>query len=317
VGCLANVIILTDLLASLMQTVGLPAALYGSRAAVTSLLCVGVIYPLCSLTDLKALQGTSLLGLVGQIIAMAVVGVRVADKAYLPGGRFATTAAVVKDVAREGPVVLRWAVFASLLSYCFVTHYNAPKYRAELENNTPARIGQLVGLSYLGAALFYSASLYLGIAAFGPACKPYLISNLSPADPLASIARVAIASSILASTPLMFMNVRNWLVGIAKKRLPAVGGVKRMAALLVLTMGALATRLTDIGKIGSVAGAIFGTNMMFTFPPIMYARALQQDATRTGKPLRRWVVGVHGLLALCGAALSAVAAYHSILQCFR
>jgi amino acid permease len=249
---------------------------------------------------------------------MAVVGVRVLDKAYLPGGKFATVgSAAVTEVVREGPEVLRWAVFASLLSYCFVTHYNAPKYRAELEDNTPKRVGQLVTLSYLGAAVFYSASLYLGIAAFGSACKPYLISNLSPADPLASIARVAIASSILASTPLMFMNVRNWLVGIAKERLPIVGGTKRMAALLVLTMGALATKLTDIGKIGSVAGAIFGTNMMFTFPPIMYARARQQEASRTGKPLRSWIVGVHGLLALCGAALSAVAAYHSVLQCFR
>eukprot|EP00598_Pedospumella_elongata_P011070 CAMPEP_0185007624 /NCGR_PEP_ID=MMETSP1098-20130426/87623_1 /TAXON_ID=89044 /ORGANISM="Spumella elongata, Strain CCAP 955/1" /LENGTH=45 /DNA_ID= /DNA_START= /DNA_END= /DNA_ORIENTATION= len=40
-------------------------------------------------------------------------------------------------------------------------------------------------LAYLGAAVFYIASMWLGIRAFGATCKPYLLNNLSPQDPLA------------------------------------------------------------------------------------------------------------------------------------
>lgn len=327
IGCLANTIVLTELFAGLLQAAHFSSAVYGSRNAVAFILCSCIIFPLCSLENLKSMQGTSILGLVGQLVAMAVVGVRVLDKSYLAGGKFAAAAtssgvgvgaaASIAAVAAKRPSLLRWFTFASLVSYCLMTHYNAPKYLAELENNTPRRTVQLIGVSFASAAAFYAVSMYLGLAAFGPAVKPYLINNLSAGDPLASVARLAIAASILASTPLMFMNVRNWLVSVARKRLPVLGHTQRMAGVLVIAMGALATRLTDIGKIGSLTGAVLGANVMFTLPPVMYIAALRKRAVQNGKPVNKVVVGVNTVLAACGAAFSVIATYHSMISFFR
>jgi amino acid permease len=320
VGCVANTIILTDLLSGLMQTAGAPAYIYANRNVVAMLLCAGVLYPICSLPDLRALQGTSLLGLIGQLVAMAVVGVRMLDKSYLPGGKFAVAAAeqLHQHVATQStPVLMRWFAFISLVCFCNVTHYNAPKYLTELLDNSRSRTAQMVGFSYLSAVLIYVASMYLGVAAFGGAVKPYLLSNLSARDPLAVVARLSVAASILASTPLMFMGVRNWLVGVAQRHAPALGGTKRMAGALVFTMGALATRLTDIGKIGSLLGALFGTTTMFTCPAIMYIGALRKRAKATGVEPNRVVLGLNYVLAACGAALCSVATYNSISILFK
>lgn len=319
IGCLSNTIVLTDLFSGIMQSLKFPHFIYSSRSAVAFLISSCIIYPLCSLPNLSALQGTSLLGLIGQIVAMLVVGVRVMDKSYLPGGFYAALTAVQNSApakALASPGIFQWFIFTSLLSYCYVTHYNAPKYFNEMEDNSPPKMIQMISGAYLGAAAFYAVSLWLGIKAFGAACKPYLLNNLSAQDPLSAVARLSIAASILASTPLMFMNVRNNLITIAKKRMPILGGLRPMTAFLVLGMGAMASKLTDISVIGSIAGGILGTNMMYTLPPVMYLRALQKQAHATGKkvsPLKSLMLGT---MAACGAFVSAVGTYNSVKTLF-
>ena len=338
IGSLACTIVLTDLLGGILQGLNFPAAVSENRVAVVLLLCGCVLFPLCSLQDLKALQSTSLLGLAGQLVAMAVVALRVLDKSYLSGGIYAVSAPVLSTSALSttsvsatalvnaaanaitAPLesnIYRWFVFTSLLSYCYVTHYNAPKYYTEMESPTSTRMYSMTLLAYLGAAVFYIASMWLGIRAFGATCKPYLLNNLSAQDPLALLARVAIALSVLATTPLMFMNVRNTLIGQAHVHVPVLASVKPMTAALVLCMGLLATQVTDISVIGSIAGGLLGTNMMFTIPPIMYLQALRKKAQKVNATVAWPTVLVHVSLALVGAILSAVGTYHSVIVLFK
>lgn len=319
IGCLSNTIVLTDLFGGIMQSMKIPGVIYNSRTTVAMLISTVILYPLCSLQNLSALQGTSLLGLVGQLIAMFAVGVRVMDKSYLPGGVYAALSAVQNSAPAAriaSPGIFKWFIFTSLLSYCYVAHYNAPKYYKELENNTASQMIRLVSGAYLGSAVFYAVSLWLGVLAFGASCKPYLLNNLSAQDPLSVVARLAIAASILASTPLMFINVRNNLVTIAEKRLPVMGGVKAMTAFLVLGMGALASKVTDISVSGSIAGGILGTNMMYTLPPVMYLRALQKQAKIAGPKVSRLKTLMLVTMAACGAFISAVGTYNSVRTLF-
>jgi len=332
IGCLASTIVLTDLLGGILQSLRLPAALGENRVAVVLMLCGFIIYPLCSLQDLRALQNSSLLGLAGQLLAMAVLALRVYDQSYLPGGVYnvplmetpmptALTQLPVSALQNSlvevvPPTLSRWFVFTSLLSYCYVAHYNAPKYYAEMENPTSGRVLGMTLTAYIGSAVIYAASMWLGVRAFGADCKPYLLNNLSPTDPLAVIARVSIATSILAATPLMFMNVRNWLISLAHQRMPVLAGVRPMTAALVLAMGALATQITDISVIGSIAGGLFGTNMMFTIPPIMYIRALKQKALQTNTTVSSPTIVVNTVLAMMGAVLSVVGTFHSCKALF-
>lgn len=321
IACLANTIVLTDLLAAILQSLNFPLALCENRVAVAMLLCGFIIYPLCSVQDLKALQSSSILGFAGQVVAMVVVAVRAADKSYLPGGMYAVEQMHIPQVVAEsgeaGASLFRWFVFTSLLSYCFVAHYNAPKYFTDMENPTQSRMMRMTLAAYLGAAVFYALSMWLGVMAFGSTCKPYLLNNLAPRDPLSMAARISVAASILASTPLMFMNVRNWLINASQQSFPVLASTKPMAAALVIAMGVLATQFTDISVLGSVAGGLLGTNMMFTIPPIMYIRALQKRSAKTGSPVPLSVLVVNVGISLAGFILSAVGTFHSVKVLFR
>ena len=147
ISCLANIIVLTDVLKLILRVIGAPFILYENRVAVIGLLCSLILYPICTVKDLSGLKSISLIGLLGQAIATLSLGLRLFDKSYGVGGKYLATAnigQVAKDyISKEGSRALlatgtpaspaaavgtvdisKWFVLASLLSYCFVTHYN-------------------------------------------------------------------------------------------------------------------------------------------------------------------------------------------------
>lgn len=131
VSCLANVIVLTDILGLLFKSVGLPVAVYANRNLVITLLSAVVLFPLCIQSNLSGLKSVSTLGLAGHLLAMGALVVRLLDKSYLPGGQFYKSLlaipAVVNSPASNAAAavsVAKWSTLASLLSYCYVTHYN-------------------------------------------------------------------------------------------------------------------------------------------------------------------------------------------------
>ena len=128
VSCLASSIVLTDILGLVLLKLGLPASVYGNRNVVIGILSSCVLYPLCILKDLSALKSVSVLGVAGHLVAMGALALRIFDKSYFTGGKFfapaaaSASAGAVTQAAKAG--LSKWFVLASLLSYCFVTHYN-------------------------------------------------------------------------------------------------------------------------------------------------------------------------------------------------
>lgn len=134
ISCLANVIVLTDVLKLILRVIGAPLALYENRVAVIGILCSVILYPICTVKDLSGLKSVSAIGLLGQAIATLSLGARLFDKSYTFGGKFYQTAnigPVARNFISNGALpaatavdTSQWFVLASLLSYCFVTHYN-------------------------------------------------------------------------------------------------------------------------------------------------------------------------------------------------
>jgi hypothetical protein len=130
VSCVANTIVLTDVLTMLLRVVRAPAALVRHRAAVVALLSTVVLLPVCSVESLNGLKSISLIGLSGHLAAVAGIVKRVVDGSYRPGGLFhataqwATTTTTTAASAAGAAAWSKWFVFASLLSYCQVAHYN-------------------------------------------------------------------------------------------------------------------------------------------------------------------------------------------------
>jgi hypothetical protein len=162
IGCLSNVIVLTDVLRHiLLQFISLFIAngdkgqslallmkslISESRPTVIMiLLCI--LYPLCMMKDLSALKAVSLFGLCGHVLTLIVLARRIQDGSYrYPHGQFYESANFATTVsAGAGSVspsiasrswfkylsnlmttspLAKTVLFASLLSYCLVTHYN-------------------------------------------------------------------------------------------------------------------------------------------------------------------------------------------------
>lgn len=125
ISCIASVIVLHDVLRLFLQVFSFPVTLYTNRAAVIGLLTSFILFPLCIVENLSNLKSISAIGLLGQFFALLAMYIRIQDGSYLPGGIYHSSMVLNKGLASVGSGgVGSWFVLASLLSYCFVAHYN-------------------------------------------------------------------------------------------------------------------------------------------------------------------------------------------------
>lgn len=330
VSCLANSIVLADILRLLFQSLGFPASIYDNRSMVIGILSSVVLYPLCIQKSLSGLTSVSFFGIIGHITAMLALGVRLFDKSYSVGGRFyaetvaraaisAKAASLAKVSLSSTMPIAKWSMLASLLSYCFVTHYNAPRYYTELEGKekSPLRFGSMAFLSYMTAATIYVGTILLTFKTFTNYSPIFALNGFSPKDTLGSVARLAFGTSVLASFPLIFLSMRNWFVAKAARFFPVLGNTQSMTVVLLTFIGLLATKCTDIGLVGSLAGGLLGSSMMFIFPPVMYMRAIYKQAKATGTSMPYTALILNSVLLMAGAALGGFGTLNSVLSAVK
>jgi len=310
VSCLANTIVLTDILGLIMRSLGLPSVIHSNRNIVIAALGTFILYPLCILKDLSALKSVSIVGLGGHLTAMAAFAIRLLDKSYLPGGQhyagsILEKASLLPKVVAPAIDPSKWFILAALLSYCFVAHYNAPRYYSELKDKDKDSFLflKMAGAAYLGSASIYIGTIALAMSLFGKHSYSFALNNFVARDPLGLIARIAFGTSVLASYPLIFLAMRNWFVQQFTKIAPAIAEIKKVSALLLLFICFLTTKVSDIGVVGSIAGGIFGSSMMFVFPPLMYIGALKRQAKDQNKPLPMVKIILNVLLMIAGGSL--------------
>jgi hypothetical protein len=130
ISCIANTIVLTDVIKLFLRLLKAPIWLLNNRAAIVAMLASIVLFPICTVRDLSALRSVSAVGLAGQAAAMSALAIRLFDGSYQPGGAYYTdlTPTILSSSAVSStPTLSKWFILASLLSYCFVTHYNVSK----------------------------------------------------------------------------------------------------------------------------------------------------------------------------------------------
>jgi amino acid permease len=66
-----------------------------------------------------------------------------------------------------GPDFLQSVVLACSLATAFMAHYNAPRFHAELVNNTPERFRIVTGVSYAASAVVFGLIATAGYLTFG------------------------------------------------------------------------------------------------------------------------------------------------------
>lgn len=324
IACLSNTIVLTEVLGTLLSVFGAPASIAGNRNVVIALLSSLVFFPLCVKQNLGNLKNASLFGIFGHLTALGVMAKRAFDGSYAAGGAYYAGSAMeaaalaaaktkAKAVVAAPPTLSAYFVVASMVSYCIVSHYNTPKYYNELHKKD--RMFPVAIKAHLATAAIYISSMFVGLKLFGKSSKSFALASLSASDPLTVVANAGFGFSILASQPLIFLVMRNIFMEGLQNLLPPlkkVLTVQNVTIGLLALIGGICSKVKDVATVGTVAGSLLGSSMMFVFPPLLHNIALKKEARREGTKAPGLKIALNTLLLFAGLGFWSYASKNAI-----
>lgn len=294
-GNLSYSMILADTIRNLLASIGIAATRTQSLVGVTGV----VLLPLCLMKNLSSLAPFSLVGIIGMLYTTLVMGIRYFTGAYAPGGKFIATALaapVFGNAGASAAMSAKTLILTSMLSNAYIAHFNAPKYLAELKNNTMGRFTQVIAWSFGSSVALYSIITAFGFLTFGASSNGLILNNYSTQDLLMSFSRVAVGLSVTGSYPLLFDGARDGFLDLFKvpkeKRTNSLFNKVTIGILAVTTL--VAAKLTDLGLVASVGGATFGTALVFIYPTIMFLKS--QKGKRNKETTLAKVIAVLGVV---------------------
>ncbi|GMH89492.1 hypothetical protein TrVE_jg5671 [Triparma verrucosa] len=279
VANVAYSMILADTFKSLASTAGYTITRSTSLLSVTST----VLLPLCLLRDLKSLAPFSLLGIVCMGFTTAAMFIRYIGGSYVvPTGKFVKDLSpnlvpAFGEVGIKGAASPKAAILLCMLSTAYLAHYNAPKFYAELKDNTVKRFNKMVTLSFTACISIFIAVTSIGFLTFGSNSAGLILNNYSERDGLATACRIALALSIVFSYPLTFVGIREGIFDLSKTS--DADRVKKSTPLslgILAVVTCIASQLKDLSFVLSFGGATLGNSIVFLFPSMMFAAAVKK-----------------------------------------
>jgi amino acid permease len=280
-SCLAFSIILADSMQSLAVTAGLDSV---TRPEALLAVTTFALLPLCLLRDLSSLAKFSAAGIVGFSFTLFTMITRFADGSYEAGGQY------LVDLPEKflpafgnSPTLVPSAqgvVLACTLATAYVATYNAPRFRAELRDNTIERFNIVVYTAYTIAAVVFVIVAAVGFATFGSHAQPLILNNYSPSDPLAASAKALLTASIVLTYPLPFVGLRDGFLDAFQvpESDRADQFLNKLTIGLLATVTSVALVVKDLALVLSVGGGTFSTLVASVFPVLMYRAAVAQRA---------------------------------------
>uniref|UniRef100_A0A7S2ESF5 Amino acid transporter transmembrane domain-containing protein n=1 Tax=Trieres chinensis TaxID=1514140 RepID=A0A7S2ESF5_TRICV len=289
-GNLSYSMILADTFKDLLAAGGIAATRTNALLGVTSL----ILLPLCLVKNLSSLAPFSLVGIMGMLYTGLAIGIRYFGGAYaMPAGKFVSDLAPhlqpsFGTVGASGVLGPQSLILVCMLSTAYIAHFNAPKFYRELKNNTMKRFNTVVTASFGLSVALYVAVASMGFLTFGSACQGLILNNYSTKDALVGLSRFAVALSLVFSYPLLFVGGRDGILDLAKvpesDRSNSLQNKVTLAMLGVIT--ALAARLHDLTFVSSISGAVFGTALIFVYPPLMFRNMVKNMGERAGRTMQ-------------------------------
>ena len=315
VGGLSYTIILGDSFASIASLVGAPTLLRNSNFWVCTLSAF-VLLPLSLLRDLSSLAVGSVIGTAGTLYTALFIWLRKLDGSYAAGGAFHSAIAAAAQprflAASAARPLLNPSAFVlvSMLSTAFLAHYNAPKYFNELavptDGSTKQQAFTRVCAQAFGlAALLMGSIMAGGYLTFGGASQGLILNNYATSDPLAGLARLGIALSIIFSYPLNMTGLREGILAMfGQKAAGAKASVHVLLTLaLVLFLNGSSLFIKDLGLIVGLGGAILGSALVYIFPALMAIGETKGAMSPMEKKANWGLTGLGVFFAILGAVM--------------
>jgi amino acid permease len=267
-GCLTYSMILADTFSSLADV---------SRTDALLAVTITALAPLCMMKDLSSLAPYSLAGIVGMGCTAAAMGLRSQDGSYEVAGRFLEDLPMQPCFGDTGPC-LQGVVLACTLATAFVSHYNAPRFHAELDNTAGdnSAFDTVTYTSFAVSAAAMAAITMTGFLTFGAASQSVILNNYSVSDSLMTVCRSLTAASMVATFPLPFVGLRDGVLDAMQ--VPAADRTGVQSALLSMgllaAITATAASVEDLSLVLSVGGGTISTAVASVLPTIMFQAAV-------------------------------------------
>jgi sodium-coupled neutral amino acid transporter 11 len=308
-------IIVGDSFASIAKLVGAPALLTTPNAWIV-LLSAFVLLPLSLLRDLSKLAIGSVIGTAGTLYTALFMFLRLLDGSYAPGGKYFAAISAAAQPAFAAHTVARpllntgMFVLLSMLASAYLAHYNAPKFYEDLQppadgSSKLPRFNTVCLAGFGGAAALMGSIMAFGFLTFGGASQGLILNNYATADPLAGLARLGIALSIIFSYPLNMTGLREGILAMfGQKAAGAKATVHVLLTLaLVLILNGSSLFIKDLGLIVGLGGAILGSALVYIFPALMAIGETKGAMSPMEKKVNWGLTGLGVFFAILGAVM--------------
>eukprot|EP01061_Rhynchopus_euleeides_P006025 TRINITY_DN15106_c0_g2_i1.p1 TRINITY_DN15106_c0_g2~~TRINITY_DN15106_c0_g2_i1.p1 ORF type:complete len:575 (+),score=222.12 TRINITY_DN15106_c0_g2_i1:170-1726(+) len=264
-----------------------------SRPFIVAVIAVTVFFPLSTLRNLAPLRYTSFVSLGATLYAgaLCVWGLALDSEKVFPSETpeeiVASPLWIDSNHTSHDPDYLRSTVnyfgfpigvFAALplVNVAYTSHYNAPRYYAELKNRSIARWETVIGIVLTFVLAVYATAGITGYLTFGEQTKGDILKNFSDDWHPAVVARLALALLVIFTFPMTCHFIRDSIIDLYYRgeyttdSLPFAPYMGITLAIVVIScvVGASVTKVEDVL---AYKGAIFGSGMVYIFPALMYA----------------------------------------------
>lgn len=281
---------LGDFLPSVLETIHAPNILT-DRTLLVSMVVILIIFPLTLLKNLDALKFTSLIGVLLVIYTTFVILYR--------DSFFYTISKTTNLFKFTDCIVL--SIPASCVA--FTAHYNGPRYYQELKDRN-INTFKIATISGLGICFFcYCTAAVAGYFNFGINTSGNILNNYDSSDIVAMIAKAGFTFTLVFHYPLVFHNLRtsiHKLIFPNKDDTPFIRILYSFGLLGLLCI--LGLYFTHVETVISYNGAIFGSNIVFTFPGLLYIMLYKNEPKNCNYYGSVFLI-VFGILAMIGSTV--------------
>lgn len=287
-NCIAYSCFFADLLRTALPGLGAPEWLQ-SRTLVLLSISSFPLLPLCMLRDLSSLAPSSAAGIVMVIYTVGFMAWRAYDGSYQVGGQFYKTSSAppapdlsTTSLFRMGSAPL---LLINALALAYLAHYNGMKYFRELENHTVQRFNLGVRAAMGVAAAVYIVTMWLGYYTFGDSAMGVILSNYDASrDVLATISRLGMGFSIVASYPLMFAGLRESAVATLQELLPGkeqlfktINFLNFITVVILFAITAISAIVSDASLVVGIVGSLLGSTIIYVLPTTIFIQARKEN----------------------------------------
>eukprot|EP01060_Flectonema_neradi_P026399 TRINITY_DN3535_c0_g1_i1.p1 TRINITY_DN3535_c0_g1~~TRINITY_DN3535_c0_g1_i1.p1 ORF type:complete len:517 (+),score=62.41 TRINITY_DN3535_c0_g1_i1:59-1609(+) len=270
-------------------------SIFRERGFVMTLVAIVFFLPLSSLRNLEPLKYTSFVSFGAAIYATAIcVWAYALDNSEAGvGGSTGSDSTTVEWIGFPPGV---WAALP-LVNVAYTCHYNAPRYYAELEGRSLNRWSKVITAVMIFVFLIYTTAAVSGYLAFGASTEGDVLKNFSEHWDPAIVGRLALASLVVFTFPMTCHFIRDciidlWYDGEHSTDSCPIKPYMFITVAIIVVATVIGVLVTKVEVILAYKGAIFGSCMVYIFPPLMYTvlRQRQQSNRKsltsdTGAPI--------------------------------